>query len=50
MESEFAAVQRFAQCIKVFVPVILAHAEYLLRTSLIEGIEQQNHACQADRI
>ena len=41
MESGVAAIQRFAERIKAFVPGILAHAEYPLHTSLIEGINNK---------
>lgn len=32
-----AAIQHFAERIRAFVPSALAHAEFLLHTSLIEG-------------
>ena len=41
MESGVAAIQRFAERIKAFVPGILAHAKYPLHTSLIEGINNE---------
>ncbi|TVO63234.1 transposase [Spiribacter aquaticus] len=42
MESGVAAIQRFAERIKGFVPgIILAHAEFPLHTSLIEGINNK---------
>ena len=41
MESGVAAIQRFAERIKAFVPGILAHAEFPLHTSLIEGINNR---------
>ena len=41
MESGVAAIQRFAKRIKAFVTGILAHAEFPLHTSLIEGINNR---------
>lgn len=41
MDSGVAATQRFAERIKALVPGILAHAEFPLHTSLIEGINDK---------